>query len=291
MSANVTFRPTAMADRDACARIILEAFNGIADQHNFPHDFPSLEVVTGFTQFLLGNPAIYGVAAISGGKVVGSNFLDERDAIRGVGPITIDPGFQGKGVGRKLMQAVIDRGRGAAGIRLVQDAFNTVSMSLYASLGFEVKEPLLLMRGKPKGEASGRSRARALTMGDVEACAELCERVHGFGRSHELRDAVGSGMCRPMGLFRDDRLAAYGSAPTIWPLNHGVAESERDMMDLWLAMGKAESEPLMFLLPNRQAGLLRWCLGAGMRVVKPMTLMAMGQYHEPRSAFYPSVAY
>jgi hypothetical protein len=33
------------------------------------------------------------------------------------------------------MQAVLDRGAGALGIRLLQDAFNTGSLSLYASLG------------------------------------------------------------------------------------------------------------------------------------------------------------
>ena len=291
MNADLTLRPITAEDREACARIIYAAFCGIADQHNFPRDFPSLEVVMGFSQFLMGNPAIFGVVAVSGNTIVGSNFLDERDPIRGVGPITIDPKFQGKGVGRELMRAAIDRGRTAAGIRLVQDAFNTASMSLYASLGFEVKEPLLLMRGTPKGEISGKSEARALTMGDVDACAALCRQVHGFDRANELRDAMGSGMCRSMGLFRDGQMVAYGSAPTIWPMNHGVARSEQDMINLWLAMGKAEAEPLMFLLPNRQAGLLRWCLGAGLRVVKPMTLMAMGQYHEPRSAYYPSVAY
>jgi hypothetical protein len=30
-------------------------------------------------------------------------------------------------------------------------------------------------------------------------------------------------------------------------------------------------EPASFLLPTRQAGLLRWCLREGLRAVKPMT--------------------
>jgi hypothetical protein len=49
------------------------------------------------------------------------------------------------------MEAVIERERGPAGIRLVQDAFNMCSLSLYASLEFEVKEPLALVQGRPKG--------------------------------------------------------------------------------------------------------------------------------------------
>ena len=60
------------------------------------------------------------------GRIVGSNCLDERSTIAGVGPITVDPSAQNLGVGRKLMQAVMDRAvaRGAAGTRLVQAAFH-----------------------------------------------------------------------------------------------------------------------------------------------------------------------
>jgi GNAT superfamily N-acetyltransferase len=90
--------------------------------------------------------------AESEGQVIGSNFLDERDPIRGVGPVTVDPLVQVRGIGRRLMEAVLERARGAVGVRLVQDSFNMLSVSLYASIGFEVKEPLLLMRGKPNGK-------------------------------------------------------------------------------------------------------------------------------------------
>jgi len=62
--------------------------------------------------------------------VVGSNFLAESD-----GPITVDPSFQGGRVGRQLMEAVLDRGQDAIGVRLVQDSFNTRSVALYARLG------------------------------------------------------------------------------------------------------------------------------------------------------------
>ena len=67
---------------------------------------------------------------------MGSNFLDERGPIRGVGPITVVPEAQKSGIGRRLMEAVITRGAEARGIRLFQDSFNLQSLSLYASLGF-----------------------------------------------------------------------------------------------------------------------------------------------------------
>jgi len=46
-----------------------------------------------------------------------------------------------------------------------------------------------------------------------------------------------------------------------------------------------------FLLPTRQSDLFRWCLQKGLKVMKPLTLMSMGEYREPAGAFYPSVGY
>jgi GNAT superfamily N-acetyltransferase len=75
-----------------------------------------------------------------GGRIVGFNFLSERDPIRAIGPIVTDPAVQGHGVGGQLMQAVLERARGARGIRLLQETYNVHSLSLYAALGFDPKE-------------------------------------------------------------------------------------------------------------------------------------------------------
>jgi predicted N-acetyltransferase YhbS len=289
MNDTITVRRATPADAEACGRVIYDAFVSIADAHNFPHDFPSVEHTTRLAGMMTGHPAIFGVVAESEGKVIGCNFLDERDAIGGVGPMTVDPAFHGRGIGRRLMQAVLDHGRDAAGIRLVQDAFNTVSMSLYTSLGFDAREPLALMRGKPAARPTGRGEARLVRDEDVAECADLCRRVHGFDRGNELRDAVK--FFRPMLLTRGGRIVAYASAPTFWPLNHGVAETDEDLFDLLLAAGAASDEPLSLLIPIRRSDFFRRCLAAGLRVVKPMTLMSIGAYHDPKAAFYPSVAY
>jgi len=90
------------------------------------------------------HPGFFCVVAERGGRVVGSNCLDERSAIAGIGPITIDPSAQNRGVGRSLMIAVMDRAADCKcpGVRLVQAAFHNRSMSLYAKLGFDIREPL-----------------------------------------------------------------------------------------------------------------------------------------------------
>jgi predicted N-acetyltransferase YhbS len=289
---NLKLRPPIAADHPEIGRIVFEAFKSIAEKHNFPLDFPSAEKAAGLTAFFANNPAIFGVVAELDGKVVGSNFLDQRDPIAAVGPITVDPAVHGKGIGRRLMDAVIERGRASAapGIRLVQDAFNTASMSLYTSLGFDAREPLALMRGKVTAAASSSGvQARLLEEKDLPACGELCRSIHGYERANELRDAIK--MFKPFVLLRYGEVAAYSSAPAFWPLNHGVGRTEADLQELLAAASATSPDPLMLLVPIRRAGFFRWCLANGLRVVKPMTLMSMGDYREPAGGFYPSVGY
>ena len=51
------------------------------------------------------------------------------------------------------------------------------------------------------------------------------------------------------------------------------------------------AKPVSFLMPPRDAALFRWCLAAGLRAVKPMTLMTIGEYQQPRGSYFPSVLY
>jgi hypothetical protein len=108
-------------DAAACGRICYEAFRKISTEHAFPPDFPSVDVPTGVLSMMFSHPGFYCVVAESGGEIVGSNCLDERSSIAGVGPITIDPAVQNKGIGRALMEAVLTRSaeRGFPGIRLL----------------------------------------------------------------------------------------------------------------------------------------------------------------------------
>lgn len=285
---SVIIRKIKESDTEIAGKYIYEAFKGIAEQHNFPPDFPTVEAGQGFARMWINHPEIYGVAA-ENGEFVGSNFLTEFDEIRGVGPITVNPNLQSRGVGRKLMEAVIERGKNAAGIRLVQAAFNTKSMSLYASLGFDIKEPLALMEGKPTGEVSKNVVVRPMTNEDLAEAGELHKRVHGFARTGELSLCLQG--FKPFIAIRDSKIVAYASTVSMWHLNHGVAETESDMRDLLMGASAQLGQPVSFLLPTRQAGFHRWTLQSGLRMVQPMSLMTMGKYHEPKGTWFPSVLY
>jgi GNAT superfamily N-acetyltransferase len=287
----VQLRPIELDDRDGAARIVYEAFAGIHDHHRFPRDFPTLEAATDLVGSFISHPLIWGVVAEREGRILGSNFLDERGPVRGVGPITVDPKTQVAGVGRRLMQAAIERGAHAAGIRLLQDSFNTQSLALYASLGFEVAEPVVVMSGRPRATHPDDVEVRPLVHGDLEASEQLCLSVHGFERTNELRDALETPRLQPFAAIRDGRLVAYATTLSFFPAAYAVAERQEDMAALIGGALAASDAPASFLLPTRQHELFRWCLQARLRIVKPMTYMVIGERRQPRGAWIPSVLY
>ena len=290
-AADVTLRPIRGDDAGSVARILYEAFAEIHDRHRFPRDFPTPDAAAQLTESFIAHPSIWGVVAERDGRIVGSNFVDERGPVRGVGPITVDPNGQHRGAGRRLMTAVLERSSGAAGVRLLQDAFNVQSLGLYASLGFRATDPVVVMGGRPSAPVPEGFDVRPMTESDIEAGAALHRDVHGFERAQELRDALHAPGLAPFVATRDGEIAAYATTLTFFPAAHAVAVSANAMAALIAGTLAAGEAPASFLLPTRQHELFEWALAAGLRVVKPMNYMIMGQGHQPQGAWIPSVLY
>ena len=284
---DVTLRRGNTEDAPACGEICHDAFAGISGKHNFPKDFPSPEAATGALTGLLSHPGVYSVVAERQGRIVGSNFLDERTPIFGVGPITVDPTVQDSRIGRLLMEDVLERARerGAAGVRLLQDAFHNRSFALYTKLGFEMRTTTSVMQGPGiKLEIPGYT-VRAAKEEDVDACNRVCAGVHGHNREGELRDAIAQNMA--MVVEHLGRITGYTTGVAFF--GHSVGETNHDVMALIAAT--PEYHGLGFHVPNDNRELLVWCYDNGLRMVKAMTLMSIGLYNEPRGSYLPSVSY
>ncbi|HEX4640354.1 MAG TPA: GNAT family N-acetyltransferase, partial [Chthoniobacterales bacterium] len=232
---DVELRAGRPEDAAICGKIAYEAFKNIADAHNFPPDFPSAEVATGLLTWMLTNPGFYSIVAEMEGRVVGSNFLDERNAIAGVGPITIDPTVQNKKIGRALMENVHERAmeKKFVGVRLLQSAYHRRSLSLYAKLGYDVREPIACLQGPPLNVAIAGHTVRAATESDLPACNALCRKIHGHDRAGELADVISKG-CATVVEF-DGRITGY--ATSIAFFGHAVAEMNSGLQAL---IGAAE---------------------------------------------------
>lgn len=283
----VTIRRAKPEDAPVCGQICYDAFTSLNLAYNFPPDLPEVGVAVGLLSMMFSHPGFYCVVAELDGRIAGSNCLDERSAITGVGPITIDPKVQNRGIGRDLMRAVMDRSRerNCPGIRLVQAAFHNRSLSLYTKLGFDPVEPLSVMQGPPLKQRIEGFVVRPAAAADLEACNRVCQNVHGHHRGGELADAIQQGGA--MLVERGGRITGYTSGTAFF--GHSVAETNSDLQAL-IAAADAFGGPGI-LVPTRNAALFRWCLENNLRVVEPMTLMAMGLYNQPAGAFLPSILF
>lgn len=283
----VTVREAVHDDWQEAGRICYEAFATLADRHGFPHDFPSVAAAAEPIRWLIDHPHVYGVIAESGGRIVGSSFLDERGPISAIGPVSVDPAAQDHRIGRMLMEAVLERARsrGARGVRLLQIAYHNRSLALYAKMGMDVRGSFAAMYGEPIRERLPGYDVRLATLDDEAACNALSVRVHGHTRPGELREAIESGGARV--VERLGRITGYTTGINYFA--HSIAETNDDMRAL---ISDAEDYGTPgYLVPLANTDLFRWSLAHGHRVFFVVNMMTIGIYQEPAGAYMPSVGY
>lgn len=273
-------------DAEDCGRAFFTAFAALADHHQFARDFPSAEAGIEVAAMLLADPGMHGVVAEADGRFLGCNFIGLGDAVAGVGPIAVYPAAQG-GVGRALMQAVMDRAaaEGKSSIRFAQAAYNNRSLCLYTKLGFRARGPLSVLQGPVIGLRIPGYDVSTATEADLRACDDLCRRVHGIDRSREVQAAVGRGAASIVRHL--DRVTGYTTG--IGFFGHAVAEDDQSLKAM---IAGAPSFPGPgFIVPTENHDLLLWCLDNGLRLIMQMTLMSFGLYSSPDGAWLPSVLY
>jgi hypothetical protein len=173
-------------------------------------------------------------------------------------------------------------------IRLLQTSYNSQSLSLYVNLGFEIREPISNMQGKPIQKVIPGRDVRKATESDLKRCNAICKEIHGHDRNGELRESITQGTAQVV-LCRD-RITGYTTGLTFF--NHSVGFTNDDIMAL---IGSSLTNDSYggpgILIPSRNTQLLRWCLDNGLRIVQQLTLMTVGLYNEPAGSYMPSVLY
>jgi GNAT superfamily N-acetyltransferase len=288
-NASVNIRAINSQDIEPCGRAAYAAHSAVAAAHNIPCEHPSVEFSVG----LIGNKAkdrnAAGFVAERGGRVLGSIFLNTFPpaAVAAIGPLTVDPVAEGGGVAQRLMQAALEEAkvRCLERVRLVQSPSHLRSLALYVKLGFEVREPLVLICGKPTPEHVDGCSVRAATTADAPTCDALCTGVHGFVRNAELAAAIAQHTAAV--VERGGRITGYSTG--LGFRGYAISETTDDLKAL-IGDAPAVMGP-GFFAPVHNGELLRWLLARGFRMSWPATLMTTGPYQEPYGAFLPSIAF
>jgi ribosomal protein S18 acetylase RimI-like enzyme len=271
---------------DEIGRICYEAFKEVQEGHGFSPDFSTIDVARQVLGMLVQRDDFYGVVALRDGELVGSNFLSLMDPVAGVGPITIDSSCQGEGIGRALMEDVINYARrnNIEQVRLFQDSFNVGSLSLYASLGFDVKEAAAFMQAAPAAETD--ENVRPVVETDLPFIEELSKRIYKNSRRNEVAAATPYGFAAFV-REQQGRITGY-LIPGIF--GHGVAETRETALALIGETARRLPSPLArFFCPLSQASFFRQAMKVGCRVMKVMNYMTLGRYEPPTEVWMPSV--
>lgn len=287
-----TLRAPIESDYPALGRICYEAFRDFQLAHGFEPDFPAAEVAEGLIAMLAKSPDVDSFVFEEDGVVAGSNFLWRMDEVAGVGPITVNPALQSRGAGRKLMGAVLDsaKKRGIRSVRLLQDAHNAKSISLYASVGFQWRESCALMQ-IPAGTGASTPAGvtiRAARTGEGDAIDDLGIRLAGVRRGRQ-REFVQCLQLPELVAERDGALCGYFMPHMV---GHLAAEDVPTAIALIAQAGELVPRPVArFLLPLGVPGFFAAALRAGCRTLRTMNLMTIGPYDRPTGVWCPSIVY
>lgn len=274
-------------DCDEAGRLAFEAFKDIADRHGFPPEFKSIHEARASARWLTSQEPVLGFA-VRRRALEGVAYLSMIDEVAGIGPVAVDLSAQGQGTGRILMQACLDAAvkHGHTRVRLMQDAFNVGSLGLYASLGFQVVEPLAIVATPPA------TAALAIREADDEDLAELCrlyrERV-GFDRSGEIH--LAQRYRRSLLIEKGDQIAGFVAGYSLSKAEFGFADDNETLVTIVAGQAALKGAPVQWMLPMRHDGLLNAAIRAGSTVVKMGNLMAFGPYEAPSAPHIVSFWY
>jgi predicted N-acetyltransferase YhbS len=219
-----------------------------------------------------------GVVAVDGEEVVGTAMCwryGPRAAT--VGLVIVSPRCQGEGIGRRLMDAVLER----LGDRSVMLSATEEGLNLYRKLGFEFRGRIFQHQGTafsvPIAQLQPDERVRPMGRSDAAAVAELDRRATGMDRSELiarlLNDSKGVILARnnePVGFALFRRFGrGYTVGPTVAPDQAGA----RTLISHWLG-----SKAGMFcrLDVTEESGLSAWLDELGLPLVGRVTQMIRG---------------
>jgi ribosomal protein S18 acetylase RimI-like enzyme len=269
----ITVRPAGPADEAAIARVLCEAFNDLDRRHAVPQYLPTLDAAEPIARELLSQSKIEGLVALEEGAVVGIGFLHDLATGYGVSPLAVAPAAQGRGVGRLLLDGLMERA-GDSSVRLLQDAFNNATLALYARYGFVVREQVTCVQGVAPQAAANDGLTLRPAPELSAACAELHARIMHFDRP--------AAPIEPLAALRNGELTGYAVPEASYP--HSVAHEEEELLALIGALAGRLGEPLTLAVPASQSIVLRRLLDGGMRVHRLMNLMVRGAYEQPDGA-------
>lgn len=158
-------------DLDRAGAILFDAFNRGALKHGYVPRMQSMQEGTSWAWAMLRHGPNEVLVAEVEDRLAGLCCLNPRGVHGGIGPVAVDPAFQGQGIGGQLMNALLKRAESLQSVRLFQESFNTASFSLYYSRDFIPVSDLLDVYVNPgeQKKAGPCDKVSELTTEDIDS--------------------------------------------------------------------------------------------------------------------------
>ena len=166
-----TLRPMTPADVDAATELILGNDWGVRRE---------------WLEFATTQPECVPIVAEAGGEIVATGVGTANGPVGWIGTIFIAPDRRGRGLGRALTQAIIDRLE-SAGCRSLVLVATVDGRRLYERMGFEVHSRYHVLQAIGLPAASSPDGVRAFEAGDLAAIERLDRAGTGEDRAHAIR--------------------------------------------------------------------------------------------------------
>lgn len=293
--AGLVVRPLTERDVDRAGDIDFVAFQELALRHGAAPTVTTPADCRSYLRHLLALDPDGGLVAELGDELVGVAWVRRRGPVATIGPVAVDPAFQGRGIGRALLERCLAVARPrAAQVRLVQESFNVASLGLYLRLGFRVVCPLLEVelpagRPVPTGAAPPGVVVRRAGVQDRVRLVEADARMFGAARPQNVSLLLERG--EAVVAERGGVLVGYGFG--IGTRRRGyVGSAAGDAIEILIeliaavaAALAARGVPVRMLVPATDAALVDGTLGLGFRVVKACHYMVHGAGTVPPAGY------
>ncbi|RMQ42222.1 GCN5-related N-acetyltransferase [Pseudomonas cichorii] len=224
-----------------------------------------------------------GFVAIHNGRLIGSAFACHQGDYSTIGLVIVSDDYQGKGVGRKLMEMAV----GSVAPRTAILNATLAGAPLYAKMGFvsfgEIEQRQGQAQLPPPTALKTGEHCRSLTDADKPHLLKLANAGSGLDRTVTLGDVLNN-VEHAVGIERDGQLQAFavmrpfGRGLCIGPVIAQDVEQARHMIEQLLA-----KVPYAFVridIPV-DSGLPQWLEEAGLKRVDNVTCMSMGAVPQP----------
>jgi ribosomal protein S18 acetylase RimI-like enzyme len=286
-------RPLKAREIPAVASIFRAAFNELYERRGYGPILPDESVGRVIAETYLAHDPDHCLVVEFGGRLAGSGFLHPRGEVAGIGPITIEPKFQARGLGRLLVSELCRRADRLAisSLRLIQDAFNENSYALYANLGF-LPRRVLARASFPAHPTVGPRAIRAAGKADLPRIAKLEQECLGFSRRRDYDLLRRSGelfvLDGEAGLEGWLARIVRGSVAVLGPV---LSRTSEGMCQL-VADASADLPPateVRLLLPAECGDLLAQLAPRGLEIHSLCNYMVRGSFGGIRGCYAPTL--